>query len=266
MHGQHVAGIIGATRDNGVGMDGVADVELMMLRVSCKGGDELDKDVASAIRYAVDNGAKVINMSFGKRLSPHSEWVYDAMRYAQRKEVLLVHAAGNDSDMIDDIQIYPAVKLPKKKPLKNVLTVGSNQMNGAPSRFSNYGKCSVDLFAPGDQIYSTVPWGTEPKTCYKRLSGTSMAAPVVSGVAALIWSYFPDLSVAEMKAILLETVTSRNGIQVVKPTRKRTFGKVKPDLIDFSDLCVTGGILNAYEAVKLAEKRSRHHIVDNRDS
>lgn len=243
LHGMHVAGIVGATRNNQVGMDGVADVELMMLRVNAMGGDEQDKEVALAIRYAVDNGAKVINMSFGKRLSPHKEWVYQAMRHAEKKGVLLVHAAGNEADMVDVINVYPVKKIPGHKALKNMITVGNVSADGHPARSSNYGKVTVDLFAPGENIYSMV---LDNK--YKKFGGTSMASPVVAGVIALIWNYFPELSAEEVKEILLESVTSRKGVQVNKPSRDR-----KRDLVDFADLCVTGGIVNAFEAVRLAE-------------
>lgn len=255
-HGQHVAGIVGATRGNGIGMDGVADVQLMMIRVNARGGDEQDKDVASAIRYAVDNGAKVINMSFGKPFSPHSDWVYRAMRYAEKHDVVVVHAAGNNSECIDTIAVYPEDHLPGKKPFRNVITVGSNQPNGEPSIFSNYGHSAVDVFAPGSYIYSTVPGGKAPKTRYQRQSGTSMAAPVVAGVAALIRNYFPELSAKEVKEIILETVTPRQGVMVTPPvSRRQLVWREKMAKVDFATLCCTGGIVNAYEAVKLADER-----------
>lgn len=244
-HGTHVAGIIGATRNNGIGMDGVADVELMILRVTAGKGDEYDKDVANAIRYAVENGADIINMSFGKSFSPHQKWVSDAMKSAEKKGVLLVHAAGNNSISIDTETVYPTKQLTKKKTLKNFITVGSSDPEGNPSISSNYGKENVDLFAPGVDIYSTIPDGN-----YKKMGGTSMAAPVVSGIAAMIWNYFPELTVKQLKQVLLESATARG--EVLRP-QPRTLA-TKRASVEFSELCVTGGIVNAAKAVQLAEE------------
>ena len=207
-------------------------------------GDERDKDVASAIRYAVDNGARVINMSFGKRTSPGKKMVVKAMRYAEKKGVLLVHAAGNDGASLEVYHLYPSKHLTSKRDLTNWIAVGSIGMQGHPAKSSNYGKTEVDLFAPGDGINSTVPHNK-----YRNLRGTSMAAPVVTVVIALIWNYFPELSAEEVKQAVLEGVTVRKGEMVRKPGQGN-------ENIDFGELCVTGGVVNALEAVKIAESMS----------
>src|SRR5258705_1744525 len=188
MHGTHVSGIIGASRKNGLGMDGIADnVKIMMVR-AVPDGDEHDKDIALAIRYAVNNGAQIINMSFGKGYSPEKKWVDDAVRYAESKGVLMVHAAGNDSKNIDTTFNYPTPLFLDNKRPDNWITVGAsgpkNDEKGAglTASFSNYGKTEVDVFGPGVKIYSSVPGGNT----YQNLQGTSMASPVVAGLAAFI--------------------------------------------------------------------------------
>ncbi|MFT3904621.1 MAG: S8 family peptidase [Niabella sp.] len=242
MHGTHVAGIVGAERGNGLGMDGVADnVRIMAVR-AVPDGDEHDKDVALAIRYAVDNGARVINMSFGKGFSPEKKWVDDAIRYADSKGVLMIHAAGNDSKNIDTVFNFPSrAYLDGKRPV-NWITVGASgdsKIGGLVADFSNYGKKEVDVFAPGVQIYSTVPGGNT----YQNLQGTSMASPVVAGLAAFIMSYYPSLTATQVKDIIEKSV--------VKPTEKvETPGTHKEVML--SEISKTGGIVNAYEAIKLA--------------
>ena len=216
----------------------------MFIRLHEGDGDERDKDVASAIRYAVDNGARVINMSFGKRTSPGKKMVAEAMIYAEKKGVLLVHAAGNDGASLEVHHLYPSKHVSKRRDLKNWIAVGSIGMSGQPARSSNYGKTEVDLFAPGDGIRSTVP-----QNKYQNLRGTSMAAPVVAGVVALIWNYFPELSAREVKQAVLKGVTCRKGEAVFKPGAGSTM-----EQIDFAKLCATGGVVNALEAVKVAEK------------
>lgn len=244
MHGTHVSGIALATRDNGKGMNGVAkNVKLLSVR-TVPDGDEYDKDVALAIRYAVDNGAKVINMSFGKSYSPNAEWVYDALKYAASKDVLLVHAAGNDHKNIDKSDNFPTDAPDKVKEIvDNVITIGAmtrNYNEDLVASFSNYGKLNVDLFAPGLEIYSTVP-----KNEYISIQGTSMAAPEVAGVAALIRSYYPELSAPQVKRILMNS-----GIKVDLNV-KLPGGDGK--LVPFSDLSVSGRVLNAYNALKMAD-------------
>lgn len=245
MHGTHVSGIALATRNNGKGMNGVANnVKLLTVR-AVPDGDEYDKDVALAIRYAVDNGAKVINMSFGKSYSPNKEWVYDAFKYATSKDVLLVHAAGNDGKNIDKSDNFPTDSDDKvHEYVDNVITIGAitrHYDENLVASFSNYGKLNVDLFAPGLEIYSTIP-----KNEYKSIQGTSMAAPEVAGVAALIRSYYPQLSASQVKHILMNSGTKVD-FDVILPKGN---GKKVP----FSDLSVSGRVLNAYNALKMADQ------------
>ena len=242
-HGTHCSGIIGAKRENGVGIDGVAnDVQIMMVR-AVPDGDEHDKDIALSIRYAVDNGAKVISMSFGKAFSPEKKWVDEAVRYAEKKGVLLVHAAGNDHKDIDVEYNFPnPIYLKNGKQASNVITVGASGdpgIGGLTASFSNYGKKMVDVFAPGVRIYSTVPGGNT----YGNASGTSMAAPVVAGLAALILEYYPKLKPAQVKEIIIKSCVAPFD-KVRKPGTKEE--------VALSELCVSGGIVNAYEALKLA--------------
>ncbi len=248
-HGSHVAGIIGATRNNGKGMNGVADVKIMAVR-SVSGGDEYDKDVALGIRYAVDNGAKVINTSFGKAFSPNKEWVYDAIKYAAKKDVLIVNAAGNDGANIDIVKTYPNDAPDLVNEISdNFLTVGamsSNYNKELPASFSNYGKMNVDVFAPGVRVYSTTPEGE-----YGKKSGTSMASPAAAGVAALVRSYYPQLSASQVKKILMNSGTQIN-LQVIKPGSQSAENPTG-DLVPFSDLSVSGRIVNAYNALRMAD-------------
>ena len=249
-HGTHVSGILGATRNNGVGMNGVAtNVKIMAVRV-VPDGDEYDKDVALGIRYAVDNGAKVINMSFGKGYSPKVQWVYDAIKYAAEKDVLIVHAAGNDAKDIDTKHNFPNDSPDKVNEISdNYITIGaisSNYNKNMPAGFTNYGKINVDIFAPGVAIYSTIP---ESEYGYK--GGTSMAAPGVAGVAALIRSYYPKLTASQVKRILMNSGTKID-LEVIKPgsgSRENPEGVKVP----FADLSVTGRIVNAYNALKMAD-------------
>jgi subtilisin family serine protease len=244
LHGTHVGGIIGAVRGNKIGGDGVAaPVELMSLR-AVPDGDEFDKDIALAIRYAVDNGAKVINMSFGKAFSPHQKEVYVAMKYAEENDVLLVHAAGNDAKDIDKEPNFPAVKYDfQKEPNKLLLTIGAStryaKKGELAAPFSNYGKEGVDIFAPGLEIFNTVPEGK-----YMTLQGTSMAAPMVAGVAAFLKAYFPHLSMLQIKEIILESGKSYAGTMQTKPGTEKK--------VDFATLSVTGKVVDLVAAVKLA--------------
>lgn len=246
LHGTHVAGIIGATRGNELGIDGVADVKLMIIR-AVPNGDEYDKDIALAIRYAVENGANIINMSFGKSISPNKKWVTKAMKFAEKRGVLLVSAAGNSSRLIDEHPHYPVKYITERKVLSNFITVGAISSDGKPAKFSNYGERDVDLFAPGVDVYSTV-LGNK----YQSMSGTSMAAPVVAGVAAMIWSYYPELSVQELKDVILKGVTSRKGEIVAKHKKWKYKKPTKP--VEFSKFCSTAGILNAHKSVMLADE------------
>ena len=250
-HGTHVGGIIGAERGNGIGMDGVADnVRIMTIR-AVPDGDERDKDVAAAIRYAVDNGASVINMSFGKAYSWNKDIVNKAVKYAMKKDVLLVHAAGNsnqDNDTTDNFPNDSYKKNPAKK-ASNWLEIGALDWKGetnAPARFSNYGKNNVDVFAPGVDIYAT--W---PDNGYNAISGTSMASPACAGVAAALRSYFPALSAADVREIIMESSTKLDW-DVLLPGQEEG-GKTVP----FSELSVSGGTVNMYNAVKMAMARTK---------
>lgn len=295
-HGSHVSGIIGGERNNGIGINGVADhVRIMCIRVVPE-GDERDKDVANGIRYAVDNGARVINMSFGKGFKWAKDVVDEAVKYAEEKGVLLVHAAGNDNQNNDvdenyptkyydspeaiaykkahkKVEVNPMIFRPGQNPVpgngmgrnypvppakvvldttkfnlphaSNWLEVGASAYKNDASlkaSFSNYGKHTVDVFAPGFMIKSTVP-----ESKYEEFDGTSMAAPVVSGLAALILSYYPELKAQDVRAIIMQSV--------VKPEQKvrRENEKGETERVNFKELCVSGGIVNAYQALKLAE-------------
>ena len=243
-HGTHVAGIIGALRGNGIGIDGIAaNVRIMALR-AVPDGDERDKDVANAIRYAVDNGAHIINMSFGKGFSPRKELVDGAVRYADDHGVLMVHAAGNDGEDIDQGDNFPTAVYDDGSRARNWIEVGaaSWQVDSLAATFSNFGQNSVDVFSPGVDILSTVP-GSE----YDREDGTSMAAPVVSGVAALLLGYFPGLDASDVRSIILESSVNRQNDVVARPGDGAR--------IPFGRLSVTGGLVNAYEAIKAALER-----------
>ncbi|HEY0896485.1 MAG TPA: S8 family peptidase, partial [Sphingobacteriaceae bacterium] len=249
-HGTHVAGIIAAVRNNGIGIDGVAtNVRIMSVR-TVPDGDERDKDVANAIRYAVDNGARVINMSFGKPYAWDKAVVDSAVRYAMSKDVLLVHAAGNDGQNNDVEKNFPTKYYTDSAGLNigqapgwiDVGASGWNNDESLKADFSNYGKKTVDVFAPGVQINSTVP-GSK----YEENDGTSMASPVVAGLAALIRSYYPELNALQVKNIIMESVTK------VNPRVKVSEGGSNKR-VSFSDLSITGGVVNAYNALQLADK------------
>lgn len=245
-HGTHCSGIIAAARNNDVGMDGITD-NVMIMPVRAGGtfhpGDESDKDIALAIRYAVDNGAKIISMSFGKYLSPQKQWVDDAVKYAEKKGVLLVHAALNDHSNNDSIVCYPNANfLQSSTRANNFINVGAISSDTGftiVAKFSDYGQKEVDVFAPGVAIYSTIPANK-----YEFESGTSMATPVVAGVAALLLEYYPNLDAKQLKDIILQSVTSLKGKMVYKPGTK--------EKVDFATLCTSGGVVNAYKALQLA--------------
>jgi subtilisin family serine protease len=259
-HGTHVAGIIAADRTNHIGIDGICDdVKIMMVRV-VDDGDEHDKDIALAIRYAVDHGAKVINMSFGKSFSPQKAWIDDAVKYAASKDVLLVHAAGNDHENVDSTDNFPSPDfIDGNESAPNWITVGASgddKIGGLVAGFSNYGKRTVNVFAPGVKIYSTVL-----NNGYDFADGTSMASPVVAGVAALIREYFPSLNAEQVKYVIEKSAVAPDEQVTIPGTETQ---------VPLSELCTSGGILNAYSAVKLAEtlkgdnKIPRTHIKRNK--
>lgn len=247
LHGTHVAGIIAQLRNNNLGGDGVAsNVEIMAIR-AVPDGDEYDKDIALAIRYAVDNGAKIINGSFGKGFSPQKEWVHEAIKYAASKDVLFVHAAGNDADNLSEVESYPNDKVNGAEIADNFIKIGAlNYEFGTKivATFSNYGQQDVDVFAPGVKIYATVP-----DNKYEHQQGTSMASPNAAGVAALIRSYFPNLTAAQVKKVMKDSGVSINKNVIVggDPDNKQPF----------SALSTSGKIINAYNAFILAAQISK---------
>lgn len=249
-HGTHVAGIIAASRNNGKGANGVANnVEIMSIR-AVPNGDEYDKDIALGIRYAVDNGASIINCSFGKSFSPEATWVYDAIQYAASRDVLVVHAAGNDGKDLDDPENpnYPNDhRFGSTEFVDNVITVGaltSSYGSEMVATFSNYGKQNVDVFAPGDKIYSTMP-----NNEYEFQGGTSMAAPAVSGVAALIWSYYPNLSAPQIKDIIMQSGLRTKTTVIVAGEQDNA--------TSFDNISKSGKMVNAYNALILADNISK---------
>lgn len=254
-HNTKVSGIIAANRNNNLGIKGIAEnVKIMPLTISYS-GDEHDKDIAMAVYYAVDNGAKVINMSFAKEFSLKQQWVSEAFKYAEKHNVLLVHAAGNESFDTDKNPSYPSDNNfdGTGEICNNFINVGSisNQIDSTfVSDFSNYGKQNVDLFAPGDYIYSTAAGNS-----YEYDSGTSLAAPMVSGTAALIWSYYPELTAAEVKQIIMDSGTSYD-LQVIVPG-------TEDKKVPFSELSKSGKVLNVYNAMQLAEKINKTQKYNN---
>ena len=255
LHGTHVAGIIAQIRGNDLGGDGVANnVEILTVR-AVPDGDEYDKDIALAIRYAVDNGAKVINGSFGKSFSPHKKWVYDAIKYAAKKDVLIVHAAGNDGYNIDKTENinYPNDSEDNVKEFtNNVITIGAiNKAYGenVVAPFSNFGKINVDVFAPGEEIYATVP-----NNKYKYLQGTSMASPNAAGVAALIRSYYPKLKAVQVKQILIDSGVALPSMVILGENPNPN---EKPVAVSSAESSKSAKMVNAYNALLMAEKMSK---------
>jgi cell wall-associated protease len=242
-HGTHVAGIIAAERDNGLGANGVANnVKIMVLRAVSQ-ADEYDKDIAKAIRYAADNGAKVINGSFGKYHSPNAQWVWDAIKYAETKDVLFVNAAGNEGLDTDFIQVYPQDQVLVGEEISdNFITVGALNFeygSGLIAGFSNYGKSSVDVFAPGVAIYSTAP-----NNKYRNAGGTSMASPATAGVAAVIRSQYPKLKASQVKQVIMDSGLTTSARVIL--------GGKEVDMKSFGETTVSGKMVNLYNALILA--------------
>ncbi|MFN3530424.1 MAG: S8 family peptidase [Bacteroidia bacterium] len=233
-HGTHVAGIIAATRYNDIGMNGIAvNARIMTLR-AVPNGDEHDKDIANAIRYAVDNGATIINMSFGKSYSPQRWLVHEAILYALEKDALLIHAAGNDAKNIDEEENFPSPIAPDGTRYPHWIEVGASSFQWSDrlvADFSNYGQKNVDVFAPGFHIYSTMPGNR-----YDFNSGTSMAAPVVSGVAAVIRGMYPELSAYQVRDIIRRSAVGYESEVILPGSKKKK--------IAFNQLSNTGGVVN----------------------
>ncbi len=248
-HGTHVAGIIAAERNNNLGINGVANnVEIMVLR-AVPDGDEYDKDIALAIRYAVDNGASIINTSFGKYFSTHPEWVREAIQYADENDVLIVNAAGNEALDLDTNEVFPNDQNPKnvQEISDNFLTVGALNFkygSGLVAGFSNYGKTNVDVFAPGTKI-----WSTTPNNEYEYLQGTSMAAPAVAGLAAVIRSHYPKLKDHQVKQIIMDSGLSSNAMVII--------GGDPSNTKKFTELSTSGKMANLYNALIMADKISK---------
>lgn len=249
--GTMLAGVVGGKRDNKLGGDGIMDqVELMTLRVN--GGNEGEpylKDVALAIRYAVDHKADVIMLPQQNTLYPEMQkkWIIEALHYAENKGVLVIVPTLELSRDMSKQVFFPNRWIDEKKELNNLLIVASSDKNGNPSINSNYGAKEVDLFAPGVSIYTTYMGDT-----YQIGSGTGLAAATVAGVAALVKGYYPTLNGAQIRDILIQSVTSRKGEEVEKGVMIKD--KQVQELFLFEDLCLSGGILNAYGAVRLADQ------------
>jgi cell wall-associated protease len=249
-HATQVSGLIAANRKNAIGINGFSDnIKIIGINAIPTGGSEHDKDVALGIRYAVDNGAKVINMSFGKTLSLHEDWVIDAMKYAEKKDVLLVMAACNYSENADNIQSYP-IDYNEETGVEfcnNFISVGASGYNineNLPVKFSNYGKKNVDIFAPGYSLYTT-----DATSKYVFNDGTSLACAITSGTAALIRSHYPKLTAAQVKQIILDSGVSYNMEVIVPGTKDK---KIK-----FSELSKSGKVVNVYNALLMVEKMSK---------
>lgn len=244
-HGTGVAGLIGAVRGNGYGIDGIADNVRIMSIKAIPNGDEYDKDIANAIHFAVDHGAKIINMSFGKKLSPHKDWVDEAFKYAAEKDVLLVLASGNSSQDVDVKPEFPNDTYLDGSHTDNVINVASSGPKPDTSlaaSFTNYGKQHVDIFAPGVKVTS-IDMDAE----FNTEDGTSFSAPIVTGIAALCLEYYPELSAAQLKRAILESATPLTGVMVIRPGSRG-------ERVDFTTLSKTGGIVNAYRALQIASK------------
>ena len=250
-HGTHVAGIIAADRSNEIGLKGVANNARILVVRAVPDGDEYDKDIALGIRYAVDNGAKVINTSFGKYFSPNPEWVTEAIKYAAENDVLIVNAAGNEGIDLDETRVYPNDQDPENtnEVADNFLTVGALNYeygSGLVANFSNYGKSNVDVFAPGTKI-----WSTTPNDTYEYLQGTSMAAPAVAGIASIIRGYYPKLTAAQVKQIIMNSGLSTKATVIVGGD---TSNKEK-----FQNLSTSGKMANLYNALILADQISKNN-------
>lgn len=243
-------GIIGGKRGNGLGNDGIMDeAEIMALRVTASGGEPYIKDMVLAIRYAADHGVDIIVLPQQNTLYPdgQKEWMIEALRYAESKGILVIVPAWELSQDLAKQTFYPNRRMTGDKELTNLMVISSSDKEGNPSLNANYGAKELDLFAPGINIYSAYTGDT-----YQIGSGVGLASASVAGVAALIKAYYPHLTGSQIRDILLESVTSRKGVEVEKGIE--VDGKQTQDLFLFDDLCLSGGILNAYQAIMAADK------------
>lgn len=250
-HATQIASLIAAKRNNNIGIDGINDlVEIMPLSIATV-GNEFDKDIALAIRYAVDNGAKIINMSLGKEFSMYPDWVNDAIKYAQEKNVLIITSSGNNGLDIDKNDDFPTDNMNGVETVKNFIKVGNTSKNINSKLIfsnSNYGKNNVDIYAPGTKISCLSRSGKITDT------GTSLSSAVVSGVASLLFSYYPDLTAIEVKNIIMQSGTSYD-LMVLKPYPNGE--ERNPNKVPFSSLSKSGKIVNAYNALLMAEEVSK---------
>ncbi len=251
-HAIMVSGVLASDHTNKIGIKGVSDrVTLMPLCVVSSGGDEHDKDISLAIRYAVDNGAKIINISFGKPLSLYKKWIEEAIMYASSKDVVIICSAGNNNEKIRGERThYPNdYTIDGTEISDNLIKVGATTYlvnTKLKAGFSNYSNKHIDLFAPGYKVYTT-KYGNK----YDFVNGTSLSAPIVSGVAALIRSYYPSLSAAQVKTILMESGTSYD----IDVEIKQEDGTQK--MVPFAELSKSGKVVNAYNALLMAEEMSK---------
>jgi subtilisin family serine protease len=245
-HGTHVAGLAAGIVDTNFTKSNFSNpIQIMGVRV-VPDGDEYDKDVALGIRYAVNNGAKVINMSFGKSFSPEQAWVDSAIRYAASKDVLIIHSAGNESYDLNNKSVYPSpYSNVFKDKASNMITVGASSdpviAESILTDFSNYGNKIVDVLSPGNKIFSSLP-----NQAFGFLNGTSMSAPILSHIAALVRAYFPKLSATEVKAILLQSNWKPNDSNALFPIPQTD------QSIKLTDISAEGGIINAALSIQNA--------------
>ena len=247
------AGVIAAKRDNGIGSNGIADnAEIMTLRIHPGEGEPYLKDMALAIRYAVNHGADVIVLPEQNSIYPkeQKQWVSEALKEAEKKGALVIVPVWDLSMDMDKEEFFPNRKMNKEGELTNFMVVASSDKNGNPVLNTNYGATALDIYAPGTDIYSSYMGDT-----YQKGTGEGMASATVAGVAALVKSYFPKLTGSQIRDILLKSVTSRKGVEVEKGIRVND--SPSQDLFLFDDLCISGGIVNAYQAILEAEKVSK---------
>jgi subtilisin family serine protease len=249
-----IAGIIGAGGGQSEIRGITNNVQIMTLRIEADFGEPYMKDMALAIRYAVEQGADIIQLGATNRLFPRhqSHWVEEALRYAEQRNVLVVIPVRDLSSNLDDFPFYPNRNL-STGTLSNIITVAASDSLGNPFLWANFSETELDIFAPGVEIKSAMPGNR-----YAIDSGSAYAAAMVTGVAAFIKNYFPQITPAQMRQLLIDTVTDRSDAEVEKQYRATAGsmrGRIATDLFLFSDLCVSGGILNAERAIKEAGRR-----------